>query len=358
VKYGQTDLIRPAVRALGAYPAPQAGELIKLSTMENPYRWPEQLVDKWLEKLRVVHINRYPSADAGALKDALRTYYDIDSETPMLLGNGSDELIQLLLLALGSTSSTVLAPSPTFVMYRHSSIATGSDYISVPLAASDFRLSHNLMLDAIERHQPAITFISYPNNPTGNLFERTVVDDIIGAAKGLVVLDEAYAPFAKSTYLDQLDKHPNLLVMRTLSKVGFAGLRLGVLFGAPQWLHEFEKLRLPYNINSLSQVSAQFALEHREIFDEQTRQICADREILMQGLSALDGIETFPTAANFILLRTQEGQALRIYTELQTHGVLVKNLHGSDPLLRDCLRVSVGTPTENRVFLTGLAKVL
>jgi histidinol-phosphate aminotransferase len=358
VKYSREELIRPAVQALSAYRTPQAGDLIKLSTMENPYHWPEPLVQAWLEKLRAVHINRYPEADAPALKDALRTYYGIDADTPMLLGNGSDELIQLLLLALGSASRTVLAPSPTFVMYQHSTTAVGGEFVRVPLAAGDFRLSHNLMLAAVEQHQPAVIFISYPNNPTGNLFERRVIDDVIEAANGLVVVDEAYAPFADSTYLDDIGKHSNLLVMRTLSKVGLAGLRLGILFGAPQWLNEFEKLRLPYNINTLSQVSAQFALENREIFDAQTRQICADRQLLLDGLSALDGVQPFPTAANFVMFRTRKAQGSRIYRDLQMHGVLVKDLHGSDPLLEDCLRVSVGTPAENEVFLSALSKVI
>ena len=348
-----TDLVRPEVRALSAYHVPEPGALIKLNAMENPYRWPPELVDEWLGTLRDLELNRYPDAGAEVLKTSLRTRFCMPGDAPLVLGNGSDELIQLILLTLRSDNCVVLAPQPTFVMYRHSSLAAGVRYESVPLTP-DFGLSHNATLEQIAKHQPSVVFLAYPNNPTGNLFQREFVDEIIEASPGLVVIDEAYAPFAQESYLGEVGKRRNMLVMRTLSKFGLAGLRLGFLTGPEEWLVEMEKLRLPYNVNVLSQASAQFALAHRSVFDAQTERICENRANLFAALEALDGITPYPSSANFFLFRTGAGQADQIHDSLLEHGVLIKNLHGSDPALEDCLRVTVGTESEIESFLAGL----
>ena len=348
-----SDLIRPELRALEAYHVPEPGGMIKLNAMENPYRWPEPLVDEWLNTLRDVELNRYPDAGASALKTGLREHFSLPPEAPLVLGNGSDEIIQLILLTLRSPDCLVLAPEPTFVMYRHSSLAAGVAYESVPLGA-DFGLSHNVTLDAIAKHKPAVVFLAYPNNPTGNLFDRKLVDEIIEATPGLVVVDEAYAPFAEQSFLGEAGRCSNLLVMRTLSKFGLAGLRLGFLTGPAQWLTEMEKLRLPYNINGLTQASAEFALRHREVFDRQTAEICANRERLFTTLESMEGITPFPSAANFILFRTAEGSADQIHESLLAHGVLIKNLNHTESALEDCLRVTVGTAAEIEAFLAAL----
>ena len=350
--------IRPEIRALSAYHVPPAAGLIKLDAMENPYGWPEEVVAAWLERLRGVALNRYPDPGAAELKQGLRDALDLGAGTELLLGNGSDELIQMIAMTLAEPGRVVLAPEPSFVMYRMIATFTGMDYVGVPLAGDDFALDRDAMLAAIAEHDPAVIFLAYPNNPTGNLFDDATLEAILDAAPGLVVIDEAYAPFAERSWLDRLGDWPNLVVMRTLSKLGLAGLRLGLLAGAPAWLGQFDKVRLPYNIGVLNQASAAFALEHQALFDEQTARIRDARARLHDALAALPGIVPLPSHANFILLRVPTGQAGALFAALREAGVLVKSLDGSSPLLADCLRVTVGTPEENDAFLASLGKAL
>jgi len=346
--------IRPEVRALTAYHVPDPGDAIKLDAMENPYGWDEALMSEWLAALRQVSINRYPDPGARALKRRLREAMRIPAGMDVLLGNGSDELIQMLALAVSGAGRSVLAPEPTFVMYRLIAQVAGMDYVGVPLARENFSLDLDAMLAAVEAHRPALIFLAYPNNPTGNLFDAEAVRRIIEAAPGLVVVDEAYAAFARDTFMEALTAHDNLLLLRTVSKMGLAGLRLGLLVGRSEWLAEIDKTRLPYNVNTLTQASADFALQHRAVLDAQTARIRADREALFDALRRMDGIEPFPSEANFILFRTPEGQADRIFAGLLERGVLIKNLNPAGGLLADCLRVTVGTPAENRAFLDAL----
>src|SRR5581483_4454342 len=272
-------LIRPEVRALKAYHVPDAAGLIKLDAMENPYGWPEELKPAWLEALRGVALNRYPDPAARALKQRLHASLGVPRGAELLLGNGSDELIQIIALALARPGAVVLAPTPTFVMYQLIAAAAGMRFVGVPLK-NDFSLDLPAMRAAINQHRPAVVFLAYPNNPTGNLFAPEDVEAIVAAAPGVVVVDEAYHAFAEASFVDRLARHDNLLVLRTLSKQGLAGLRLGVLAGAPAWLAEFDKVRLPYNINSLTQASAAFALQHWPAFERQARDIRAGREAL------------------------------------------------------------------------------
>lgn len=349
------ELIRPEIQALRAYQVPDASGLIKLDAMENPYGWPEGLKDEWLGVLRGVEPNRYPDPQARQVREALRESMGIPQNMGLLLGNGSDELIQMLTLALAQPGRKVLSLDPGFVMYRLIAQLAGMDYVGVPLRPGDFSLDLPAVLEALERELPALTFIAYPNNPTGNLFDAQAIATIIEAAPGLVVVDEAYAPFTDESFLPRLGDWPNLLVLRTLSKMGLAGLRLGYLAGPTDWLTEIDKTRLPYNINCLTQVSAAFALRHRAVLDEQTRAIRAERASLFDALAAIGGICPYPSEANFILLRLPPGTADACYAELKARGVLLKNLNGAHPLLADCLRVTVGTPEENASFLRALA---
>ena len=350
--------VRPEIRALSAYHVPPAAGLIKLDAMENPYGWPQEVVEAWLERLRAVELNRYPDPGAADLKRGLRESLGLGEDAGLLLGNGSDELIQMIAMALAEPGRVVLAPEPSFVMYRMIATFTGMDYVGVPLRADDYTLVRGTMLAAIAEHDPAVVFLAYPNNPTGNLFDDATLEAVLEAAPGLVVIDEAYAPFAEASWLGRLEDYPNLVVMRTLSKLGLAGLRLGLLAGAPAWLDQFDKVRLPYNIGVLNQASAAFALEHQALFDEQTARIRAERTRLHDALAALPGIAPLPSRANFILLRVPAGRAGALFAALREAGVLVKSLDGSSPLLTDCLRVTVGTPEENGLFLTALAAAL
>ncbi len=346
--------VRPEIRALNAYHVPDPGRLIKLDAMENPYTWPAYLRGEWLEMLQCVPMNRYPDPGAAELKAQMRQAFDIPAEMALLLGNGSDELIQLIAMAVQGPGRSVLAPEPSFSMYKMIATFVGMDYVGVPLRADDFSLDMAAMLAAIESHQPAVIFLAYPNNPTGNLFDEKDVEAILKAAQGIVVLDEAYTSFADGSFMSRLGEFDNLLVMRTVSKMGLAGLRLGLLAGPAAWLGEFDKLRLPYNINVLTQASARLALTYVDIFEQQTAQIRKDREKLMQALVAMEGVEAFPSAANFILLRVPQGRAQSIFDGIKSRGVLIKNLDGASPLLADCLRVTVGRPQENQLFLRAL----
>lgn len=312
-------------------------------------------MDEWLAVLRDVSLNRYPDPSPASLKASLGEAMGVPAGQEVILGNGSDELIQMIALTLAQPGRVILAPEPSFVMYKMIATFTGMDYVGVPLA-EDFSLDLPVMLAAIEQHQPAVVFLAYPNNPTGNLFDRDAVKAVIKASDGLVVVDEAYHAFAGDSFMSELGQYDNLVVMRTVSKMGLAGLRLGLLAGPSEWLTEFDKTRLPYNINVLTQVSAEFALTHREVLDGQTQQICIDREKLMADLQMLEGVETFPSRANFILFRVDA--AREVFESLKSQGVLIKNMGADSGPLAQCLRVTVGSAEENTAFLQALVQAI
>lgn len=351
-------LVRPEIRELKAYGVTDPGDLIKLDAMENPYPWPEQIKRDWANELVQVDVNRYPDAAASDLQRLVHDYMGVPRTMGLLLGNGSDELIQMVLMSLAMPGAKVLAPVPTFVMYDMTARFVGMEFVGVPLQAGDFALDRDAMLAAITEHDPAVIFLAYPNNPTGNLFDRSAVDDIIAAANGLVIVDEAYHAFAGRSYMNELEQHDNLLVMRTVSKLGLAGLRLGLLAGDRRWLGELNKVRLPYNINSLTQASVNFVLSHDEFLREQTQAIISERSRLSQAMAGLKGIQVWPSQANFILFRTLNRSAADVFEGLKQEGILIKKLDGGHPLLQDCLRVTVGTPEENNAFLKALSELV
>lgn len=338
---------------MSAYKVADASGLIKLDAMENPYNWPDDIIQSWLETLKSCELNRYPDPEARQLVQKIKELYEIPASFDVLLGNGSDEIIQILLMALPPTAS-VLSAQPSFVMYQQISQSLGLNFINVPLLPDSFGLDLPAMLAAIATHQPTIIFLAYPNNPTGNLFNAEAIKQIIAAANGLVVMDEAYAPFANASFMDELAQHENLLVMRTVSKLGLAGLRLGYLVGAPGIIGQLNKIRLPYNINILSQVSAYFALAHHTLFGGQTQQICAERTRVYEQLCKLDGITAYPSAANFILFKASKDKATDIFVAIKEQGVLIKNMGSQGGLLTDCLRVTIGKPEENQAFVASL----
>lgn len=350
--------VRPEVRALSAYHVPPPADVIKLDAMENPWPWPGELAEAWQRALAQVPLNRYPDAGATALKARLQSAMGVPEGAGLLLGNGSDELILLINLLVAGPGRVVLTPAPGFAMYRIIAVNSGLGYHEVPLG-DDFELDEAAMLAALREVQPAVVYIAYPNNPTGNAFSRDALTRVIREAPGLVVVDEAYYAFAGDSFLPAVLEHPNLLVMRTVSKVGLAGLRLGLLAGHPDWLAELEKLRLPYNINALTQASATFALDHREQLDRSVAAIVAERGRLAEGLAAVPGVErVWPSEANFLAFRVRAGSAGCVHSGLRERGVLIKNLDGSHPKLADCLRVTVGRPEENARFLQALGEVL
>lgn len=346
--------IRSDIRAISAYHVPPSAGLIKLDAMENPYTWPPELIEAWLQTMQHTAVNRYPDPSGGKLVERIREVMNVPEGQGVLLGNGSDELIQMLAMAVADPERSVLAPEPGFVMYRMIAGFVGMRYHGVDLKQDDFSLDLDAMLETINQHQPALIFLAYPNNPTGNLWDRAAIEEIVEAAEGLVIIDEAYSPFADDSFLPDLGRWPNLLVMRTFSKLGLAGLRLGYLCGPEELLSEFDKIRLPYNINTLTQLTANVALSHIEVFEEQASRIKTSRAKLANALAALPGLQVYPSRANFLLLRTSQGDADRLFRGLLDAGILIKNLSPAGKLLEDCLRVTVGTEEENQRLIDAL----
>lgn len=354
--------VREDVRSLSAYHVPDPGEMIKLDAMENPYSWPDAMKQEWLALLLDAPVNRYPDPAAEKLVRQIEQVMAVPDGMQSILGNGSDELIQIICMALSKTDSVVMAPEPTFVMYQMIARFTNMNYQGIPLD-DKFQLDMPVMIEAIAAHQPAVIFLAYPNNPTGNLFSESDVRTIIELAPGLVVVDEAYHAFAGSSFMPMLSEYDNLVVMRTVSKMGLAGLRLGLLCGAEEWISEFDKVRLPYNINILTQLSAAFALQHHAVLDQQTDQICHDREILKQQLGQIKGLIQYPSAANFILFKIDDSaiekqDSAAVFEGLKQKGVLIKRFADISGPLANCLRVTVGTAKENQAFIDALTKIL
>lgn len=350
-------LFKPAVLNARAYHVPDSGGLVKLDAMENPYAWPDDLKREWLQCLQETSLNRYPDAATRAMHASLREAFAVPANAGMMFGNGSDELIQIILMALGPNARHVLAPEPTFVMYRLLSEMLELEFTGVPLR-DDFSLDLPAMLDAITQQQPGVIFLAWPNNPTGNSFDEADLEAIIKASTGLVVIDEAYHAFAGRSMLSALAQDSNVLVMRTLSKLGLAGLRLGSLMGPTAVIEQLEKIRLPYNIGSLNQASVNFICQHMDVLNAQAAQIMHDRQSLYNGLAALEQIEVWPTEANFILFRVNGLAADDVHAQLKEKGILIKNLSAAHPLLANCLRVTVGTTEENDLFLLKLQEII
>lgn len=346
-------LIRDEVKKLKAYEAPEIPCRIKLDAQENPYPLSENLRNKILKALRPVLLNRYPDSSAKELKNIIAERLKIRTEN-ILLGNGSDELIQAIIIAFCGHSRKVLYPVPTFSMYGIITKFLGQIPIEVSLN-KDFDLNIDAMLSSIRKERPAVIFLSYPNNPTGNCFSKERIIEIIRKSNTAVVLDEAYFDFSKKTFLTMLKKYENLIVLRTLSKIGLAALRVGVLVARPEIIREINKIRLPYNVNSLSQGAARVVLENSKVIERQINAIVKERERLYKELHKIDGITPFTSEANFILFRTNKN-ADRVYQGLIDGGILVRNMNQRG-LLNNCLRVTIGTSEENNIFLEALKEV-
>ena len=355
------NIIRPDVRALAAYHVPDATGFVKLDAMENPYTLPEDLRAELAQRLAEVAMNRYPVPSYAALKKMICAQLGVPAGYDVVLGNGSDELITLLSVACAKPGAKVLAPTPGFVMYAMSAKFAGLEFVGVPLRA-DLSLDKAAMLDAIAQHKPAITYLAYPNNPTGNLFDADDMVAILHAVgdTGLVVVDEAYQPFAQASFMSRLPEFANLVVMRTVSKLGLAGIRLGYMSASEALLTEFDKVRPPYNINVLTQAAAEFVLERVDVLDAQAASLREERTRLATALGALSGVEVFPSAANFLLVRikTEKIHANDVFAALLDRKVLVKNVGKMHPLLENCLRITVSTPEENQLLLDAMTASL
>ena len=350
--------IRQDVQGMHAYAIQPSAGLLKLDAMENPYTLSPDLQRELGERLGRAAINRYPSQCVADVAAALAQHIDLPAGCKLVIGNGSDELIDILSVACNVPGAKVLAPLPGFVMYEMSAKLRGLQFVGVPLTA-DFELDEAAMLAAIEQHRPAITYIAYPNNPTANLWDDAVIDRIVAAIAqqdGLVVFDEAYQPFAARSWLQRMASHPHVLVLRTLSKFGLAGVRLGYLCGHAELIEQIDKVRPPYNVSVLNAEAALFALEHAEVYAQQAAVLRSEREGLQAALRDLPGVRTWPSEANMILVRVPDSK--RAFEGMKARGVLVKHIATLHPLLANCLRLTVGTPEENARMLSALRESL
>jgi histidinol-phosphate aminotransferase len=346
--------IRQDVQSMHAYAIQDSRGMVKLDAMENPHRLPPALRQALGERLASVALNRYPGERIEDLKQALARHAQLPAGFGLMLGNGSDELISLLAMACDVPGATIVAPQPGFVMYAMSAQLQGLKFVGVDLTP-DFELDEQAMLDAIGLHQPAIVYLAYPNNPTANLWDDAVIEKIVEAAPGLVVMDEAYQPFASRSFIDRVAKHEHVLLMRTLSKFGLAGVRLGYMMGPAALIAEVDKVRPPYNISVLNAEAALFALEHEDVFAAQAADLKRERARLLAALREL-GLQTWPSDANMVLVRVAD--PVRSFDGMKARKVLVKNVSRMHPLLAGCLRLTVGTADENTQMLAALQSTL
>ena len=345
--------VRAEIRALSAYVVAKADGLVKLDANENPFGLPAQVRAEIAAAAANVALNRYPDGGADGVKAALRRALALPDAVSLVLGNGSDEILQMLTTLVAQPGAVVLAPDPSFVMYRLCALYAGVRFVGVPLRA-DLTLDVDAMLDAIEREEPALVWLASPNNPTGNLFDAADVERIVRAAPGMVAVDEAYGAYADASFLPRVLEYPNLVVVRTVSKVGMAGVRLGYAAAHPTWIAEIEKVRPPYNVNALTQAVVPVLLNHEELLREQVATIRRERARVAAALAMLRRVTVFPSQANFVLIRVPD--APHWFATLRDAGILVKNVSAMHPLLENCLRITIGLPAENDALLDALAR--
>lgn len=351
------ELVREDIKALSAYKVQEAGKLVKLDAMENPFELPGIIRQDWLKKLASLAVNRYPDPKAMKLKEKLSSFLGLTEDHDILFGNGSDELIQILMMALAKTNASVMSVEPSFVMYRMIARFCGVNYIGIDLK-EDFSLDFDALKSAITSESPALLFLAQPNNPTGNLFSPDEIEQLIALSKGWVVIDEAYTAFADYDGQYLLDKFENVLILRTFSKAGLAGARLGYLLGRTEMLAELDKVRMPYNINSLTQALMESVLDHYQALQEQSKALVELRKALFESLVQLENVRVYASEANFILIALLAHDARTVAEQLRQSGVLIKVLDGAHPLLSNCLRITVGSKDENRMLLSALKRSL
>ena len=349
--------VREDIRKLHPYVVQPSTGMVKLDAMENPFRLPIELQRELGERLGAVALNRYPGERIEVLREALAKHSRMPEGYALMLGNGSDELISMLAMACNLPGAAILAPTPGFVMYEMSAELQAMKFVGVPLQPGSLELDEPAMLAAVEQHRPALIYIAYPNNPTGNLFDDAIIECIVQAAPGLVIIDEAYQPFASKSYIDRLTRHDHVLLMRTLSKFGLAGVRLGYMMGRRELIEQIEKVRPPYNVSVLNCEAALFALEHEDEFARQARVLRAERQRLFDALKAMPGVHPYPSEANMILVKVPD--APRCFEGMKQRKVLVKSVARSpSPLLANCLRLTVGSPEENDLMIAALRESL
>ncbi|HTP62280.1 MAG TPA: histidinol-phosphate transaminase [Burkholderiales bacterium] len=358
-KDAAAKVVRPEIQAMHAYQVSDATGMVKLDVMESPYRLPPGLAAEIGDVVSRVAMNRYPVPSATELRALIRDVMQVPAGCDVLLGNGSDECIQYITAALARDGAVVMAPTPSFAMFAMHALFYRLRFVGIPLR-EDFALDVEAFLEAMAKEKPALVWMAFPNNPTGNAFPVADIERIVRAAPGLVVIDEAYQPFAGATFMPRLAEFDNMVVMRTVSKIGMAGLRLGYVCGQPDWIEAFNKTRSPFNINVLTEAVAIKLLQNKKVLDAQAAKTLEERERVRTELERLPGLKVHPSAANFLLARVVggKGTGTRVFEDMKRQGVLVKDFSGGHPLMDNCLRLTIGTPDENRTMVAALKEAL
>lgn len=349
-------LVKPEILKLSPYTIEMHPYRIKLNQNESPYDLPEEVKDALLEKVRELAWSRYPRPFPEELYDTLANDLQLDEEIGMVIGNGSNELLQMVLLASAPPGATVIVPTPTFTLYRMTSTILGARVIEV-LPKDDLTFDADRIIKAAKENGAKIIFLCRPNNPTGGLIPLQDVSKIARETEGLLVLDEAYYEFSGETALSLLKEFGNIVILRTFSKaLGAAGLRIGYLLGQAPLVNQIAKAKLPYNLNIISQEAALVILRNKGLLEKRVEEIISSREYLYKELARIKGISPFPSSANFICFRAEK-PAKALFKALLEKGILIRDV-SHYPMLSDCLRVTVGTKKENREFIKTLREIM
>lgn len=340
------------IKAISSYTVPQIECSVKLDGNESPYEPDNGFKDKIENELSKVKLNRYPDPNLNLIRSKLAEIYSFP-EKGIILGNGSDEIIQMLITVFTGKSGIVLMPKPTFSMYKLSSLAQKKEVIESKLD-KNFDINFDDFKNIIFKYDPDLIFLATPNNPTGNSFSKDKIVAILESTDAIVVVDEAYFDYSKISYLDYTKEFDNLMILRTMSKIGFASIRLGMLFGNPDLVAELNKARMPYNINSLTQTILKVVLESRNLIDEKIDVVIEERKKLEIELKKIPALKVYPSDANFFLVKVDDADFL--FNELVKRDILIRNLN-SNGVLKNCVRITVGSSLENKKLLSALGSI-
>ncbi len=346
--------IRDSLKGFKPYSPPAVTAKIKLNTNESPIRPPESVLSAIEKVAREGALNRYPDPSGSELKTAIAELHGVGVEN-VALGNGSNEIIRHLTLAYGGEGRVALMFPPSYQVYSVAAKVAGCDIIEVP--RDDTFSIGPAEIDMAKAHEPDIAFVCDPNNPTGTALGSIVVGRIADQLEGLIVVDEAYAEFSEGSSLGILSEHSNLAIVRTLSKAyGLAGLRVGYLISSTEIVRAVESVQLPYHLNMVSMAASSAALKSQNEYAEIIGNLIDERTTVIESLDRISGVSTIPTQSNFVMFRMNQ-DAGHVYRELLKREVLVRP-YPDEPLFSKCLRVTVGTPAENKAFIEALEKVL
>ena len=347
---------RDSLKKLKSYDPHEVPYKVKLNANENPYGLPEEIVEEILRKAKNLEYSRYPNANSVKLSETVSSFWGLTRDN-IVIGNGSDELIDYLIKAFSEKGRRVITTAPSFAMYKIYSIVNGSNFVQIPLSQSNFSLNEDKILEEAKKEDSSIVFIAYPNAPTGNYFAEDKIIKIIEESGCLVVVDEAYYEFGKKTFVPLISQYDNLVILRTFSKAYcIASLRMGYLLSNPEIINEIRKVKSPFNVNSFSQLAAQVVFENKEVLKDNIEKIIIEREKLTDRINELSPFKTYPSQTNFVLVEVgSKGDTDLVYNNLLKQGILVQTV--SDPIFstpRYFLRITVGNEEENGILLDGL----